>query len=96
MTTALLVIALYLAVGVLFALVYVTRLAPSRDPVLASSPRRVRLLLLPGAVAVWPFLLTKRSPMNANLRRRHLLVWLFIAPLLIVSLALALLLRSAP
>jgi len=33
--------------------------------------------------------------MNANLRRRHLLLWAFIAPLTLAAVALALLLRSA-
>lgn len=34
--------------------------------------------------------------MNAPLRRRHLLMWLFVGPLLILALGAALALRPAP
>jgi len=53
----LLIVAVYGAVGAVFALVYVLRLAPGRDTALRASGKSVRLLLLPGAAAVWPLLI---------------------------------------
>ncbi len=57
MTIALLVLAAYAAIGLLFAIVYATRLAPARSPALRTSPAHVRLLLIPAAAALWPLLL---------------------------------------
>ena len=55
------VLAVYLAIGVLVGAVYLLRAAPRADPALADSAAHVRLLLLPGAVAVWPLLLVRRT-----------------------------------
>jgi len=60
MTVALLLLAAYAAIGLLFAILYATRLAPARDPALRASPAHVRLLLVPAAAALWPLLL--RAP----------------------------------
>jgi len=56
----------YLAVGVLFAVAFVARGAARIDPAAAGMPWGARLLILPGAAAVWPLMLAKwlgrRSP----------------------------------
>ena len=60
MQTLLVAVGVYAVIGAVFAAVYVTRLAPRRDPALRASGKSVRLLLIPGAVAVWPLLLRER------------------------------------
>ncbi|MGP1345936.1 MAG: hypothetical protein ACTS3F_04605 [Phycisphaerales bacterium] len=60
LTIALALIALYALLGVAYAIPFTLRIAPRRDPVAATAPLRVRLLFIPGAIALWPFLL--RSP----------------------------------
>ncbi|MEM1337327.1 MAG: hypothetical protein AAF717_16695 [Bacteroidota bacterium] len=50
----------YYAVGLLFALYFVLSGAKKMDPLLANSKKGVRLLLFPGIVATWPFLLVRR------------------------------------
>jgi len=93
---ALLAVGVYAAVGVVFSLAYAARIAPARDGALRASGWSVRLLLIPGAVAVWPLLL-RGTPggraMNVRLRRRHLAVWFALAPLAVAAVAAAVLLR---
>ena len=48
------VVGVYLLVGVIVGGLGLVRLAPRADPDLRASSASVRLLLLPGAVAVWP------------------------------------------
>ncbi|MFM1855683.1 MAG: hypothetical protein RLZ83_992 [Pseudomonadota bacterium] len=59
----------YLGLGFLFALAFVTWGAPRLDPAARGMPASVRLLLIPGAAALWPLLLWKwaarRSPPEA-------------------------------
>jgi hypothetical protein len=59
----------YLGLGILFALAFVTRGAPRLDPAARGMPISVRLLLIPGAAALWPLMLWKwaarRSPPEA-------------------------------
>ena len=47
----------YALVGVLFALVYLIFALRRVDPGAAASPLRVKFLILPGIVALWPLLL---------------------------------------
>ena len=50
---------LYFAVGVVFAL-YVVFLGATRvDPLMKETKKVVRLLIFPGIVATWPFLIGK-------------------------------------
>jgi len=49
----------YIGLGLLFALAFVTVGAPRLDPAARGMPVGVRLLLLPGAAALWPVLLWK-------------------------------------
>jgi hypothetical protein len=49
----------YVGVGAVFALSFVTFGAGRMDPDARGAPITVRLLLLPGALALWPLLLRK-------------------------------------
>ena len=57
LTLLLLGLALYLALGILFAIYFAFVGAPKIDPLLGASKKSVRFLLLPGVVTTWPFLL---------------------------------------
>ena len=50
---------LYVLVGVCLALHFVFVRAPRLDAAVAGSTRGFRLVILPGAVAIWPVLLWK-------------------------------------
>lgn len=51
-------LALYLGAGLVFALVFVTLLIKPFDPNAAkAAPLQFRVLIFPGVVALWPFLL---------------------------------------
>ena len=54
---------LYLLAGVIFAIVFVRGLVDRIDPVVHGSTRGFRLIIIPGVVAMWPWLLlrVKRS-----------------------------------
>jgi hypothetical protein len=52
-------LAVYLAIGVLFAIAFVTRLVSRIDPVAADGPIGFRLLIFPGAALLWPIVLAK-------------------------------------
>lgn len=51
--------AVYLAAGLAFALLFVVAGAPRIDPAARGLPWSARLLLLPGATALWPLMLVK-------------------------------------
>lgn len=55
----LLVLAFYLAAGLVFGLAFVWRGALAVDPAARGMPLRVRCLILPGAAALWPWLLLR-------------------------------------
>ena len=57
--TFLLVLGLYFGLGLLFGLYFLFVGATKIDPLLKESKKIVRLLLLPGTMATWPFLLGK-------------------------------------
>ena len=46
----------YFGIGLLFGIFFLLS-APKVDPYMKTTPKGVRLLLLPGTVATWPFLL---------------------------------------
>jgi hypothetical protein len=56
----------YLIVGVLFAVVFVTRLIVRLDKAAVGAPWSFRLLIFPGCVVLWPILLNKYQ----KIRRR--------------------------
>ncbi len=49
----------YLAIGVLFALPFAYRWVGRLDPVATHGTRGFRLLIIPGATALWPILLAR-------------------------------------
>ena len=49
----------YAAVGVVFALLFVTRGVNRIDPVARESPWGFRVMIFPGSVALWPVLLKR-------------------------------------
>ncbi len=51
------ILAIYFALGLLFALYFIFAGASKVDPLLKESRWVVRLLLTPGCIAVWPLLL---------------------------------------
>jgi len=46
----------YIVSGLIFALVFLPRGVVRLDPRMASAPRTLRLLILPGVAALWPLL----------------------------------------
>ena len=53
------VLGTYFGLGLLFAIYFVIKGASRIDPIIRDSKFTVRLLLAPGAIATWPFLLRK-------------------------------------
>ncbi len=53
------VLGIYVLAGVLFGLYFIFGGAVRLDPLLRNSKKRVRILLIPGCIAVWPLLLLK-------------------------------------
>ena len=53
------VLAVYFGIGVLFGIYFIIKGAVKIDPQLEDSKWSVRLLLLPGTIAMWPFLTSK-------------------------------------
>ncbi len=51
--------AAYLAVGVVFAIVFATRLAGRLDPAAARGTWGFRVLVFPGAALLWPLLMLR-------------------------------------
>jgi len=54
-----LLVGVYALAGLVFAVAFVLRGAGRIDPVARKAPLRVRLLLAPGAAALWPVLIPK-------------------------------------
>ena len=47
----------YFIIGFLFGLFFLFKGAVKIDPLMADTKKKVRLLLLPGIIATWPFLI---------------------------------------
>jgi hypothetical protein len=58
-TLILALVGAYAAVGVLFAVAFVTAGASRVDPAAAGAPWGFRALIFPGAAALWPVMLQK-------------------------------------
>jgi len=69
-------VGLYLLLGAVFALVFAFRLVNRTDPVAAHGTWGFRLLILPGAMLLWPLLLARvvrgvtAPPMERTAHRR--------------------------
>ncbi len=53
------IILIYLAIGLLFGIYFFIRGASQIDEQIKNSPWTVRLLLVPGAIGLWPLLFLK-------------------------------------
>lgn len=83
----------YVGIGVLFGLFFAAKGAALLDPVADGAPVGFRILVMPGAAALWPILLTKllrksRPATPKGYKGVHLVIWLVLAPLALVGLAL--------
>ena len=67
--------ALYLGLGVLFGLYFIISGAKKLDPVIKESGWGVRLLIFPGSVGMWPFLLTRLISSNSKNEKLPALKW---------------------
>lgn len=52
------IISSYFLIGFIFGIFFLLK-APLIDPLMNDTKKKVRLLLLPGVIATWPFLLSK-------------------------------------
>lgn len=59
MESILLIAGVYLAMGLLFGVFFAAKGVKLLDPVAEGSPLTFRLLVMPAATALWPFLLVK-------------------------------------
>jgi hypothetical protein len=50
---------IYFAIGFLFGLYFIIKGAPKIDPLMINTKKKVRVLLFPGIIATWPFLIAK-------------------------------------
>ncbi|MEH6535328.1 MAG: hypothetical protein V7719_02970 [Psychroserpens sp.] len=51
------VLGIYFAIGLLFGFYFLFIGATKIDPLMQDTKKKVRLLLLPGVIATWPFLI---------------------------------------
>jgi len=74
-------LSLYLIFGVAFGVYFIIYGASKIDPILAETRKRVRILLIPGIIAVWPvffYHLFRNKPTRIatlGLKRTHLIIW---------------------
>lgn len=57
---------IYFLIGLLFGFYFLFKGATKIDPLLANSKKKVRLLLVPGVIAAWPFLISKAFKSKIN------------------------------
>lgn len=51
------ILGVYFAIGLLFGLYFLFKAATKIDPLLQNTKKKVRVLLLPGVIVTWPFLI---------------------------------------
>lgn len=51
------ILGVYFAVGLLFGLYFLFKGASKIDPLMQDTKKKVRVLLLPGVIVTWPFLI---------------------------------------
>lgn len=100
----LIVVGGYSLIGVLFAAAFVTIGVGKVDRAALGTPWSFRLLIFPGAAALWPVMLAKwargagRTPRDRprarSLLRRHLVMWVVLGPIMAAVLFVAL--RARP
>lgn len=57
--TVLTILGAYLALGLIVGIAFILRGVDRVDPAMVASPKRVRILILPGVAALWPLMLAK-------------------------------------
>ena len=57
--TFLTILGIYFSFGFLFGLYFIIKGAPKIDSLMLNTKKKVRVLLFPGIVATWPFLIGK-------------------------------------
>jgi len=50
---------IYFTIGFLFGIYFIIKGAPKIDPLMHNTKKKVRILLFPGVIATWPFLIGK-------------------------------------
>lgn len=50
---------IYFVIGILFGIYFIFKGAPKIDPIMLNTKKKVRILLFPGIVATWPFLIDR-------------------------------------
>ncbi|MFM9958756.1 MAG: hypothetical protein ACKVZJ_11830 [Phycisphaerales bacterium] len=98
-----LVLGAYIAVGALFAVLFVWRGAAKVDAAAGVSGWGFRVMIFPGVVLLWPVMARMWARGDRGLpalaqpqkhRRRHLAMWAMTGPLALAGLALAVWLRA--
>jgi hypothetical protein len=82
----------YASAGAVFAIIFVTVLVHRLDPAAANTDIGFRLMIVPGAAALWPLILKtclREVTMTADLRRYHRRAWLILAVVLPLLFILA-------
>ena len=51
------ILGIYFTVGIIFGLYFLFKGAVKIDPLMQDTKKKVRILLLPGVIATWPFLI---------------------------------------
>lgn len=85
-TATLIALGAYLAIGAVFGVAFAFRLVDRVDPAARGAGWGFRLLIVPGAAALWPWLLIRARRTGgetARQRRAHLWIWLALGPLLL-------------
>jgi len=53
------ILGIYFLIGLLFGVYFLFKGATKMDPLLANSKKKVRFLLFPGVIVIWPVLISK-------------------------------------
>ncbi len=94
------VLGFYLLLGIAYGLYFVTIGAAQMVPAARGAGFGFRLMILPGAILLWPVLLvrlikgrTHRPAPPRALRGVHARLWVFLVPLVALAIMMALMLR---
>ncbi|MDQ7019007.1 MAG: hypothetical protein Q9M33_07555 [Robiginitomaculum sp.] len=89
----------YLVLGALYGLYFISFGAAAMVPAARGAGLGFRLIILPGAIMLWPVLLARlikgfpRPEPPRPLRRLHARLWVFLVPLVALGIMMALMLR---
>ena len=89
----------YLVLGFLYGLYFISFGAGAMVPAARGAGLGFRLMILPGAILLWPVLLARlikgypRPEPPGALRRLHARLWVFLVPLVALGIMMTLMLR---